>query len=137
MKDNNILMMVDITKATFPWGAELNIPLKGVPENLKDIVNHAIREEKEHYYKKWEKIVRIHNQQWCGEQTVEPYLRIYIPGGKDPNGKFNCSLCVFFTDLKDKVYFYPYIQGDGNNESKKACTPSADGRTKKICRDES
>lgn len=105
MKDNNILMMADITKATFPWGAELNIPLKGVPENLNEIVNHAIKEEKEHYYKKWEKIVRIHNQQWCGEQTVEPYLHIYIPGGEDPHGKINCSLCVFFTDLKDKTLF--------------------------------
>ena len=105
MKDNNILMMVDITKATFPWGAELKIPLKGIPDNLNDIVNHAIKEEKEHYYKRWEKIVRIYNQQWCEEQTVEPYLRIYIPGGEDPHGKFNCSLCVFFTDLKDKTLF--------------------------------
>ena len=87
MKDNNILMMADTAKATFPWGAELNIPLNGIPENLNEIVNHAIQEEKEQYYKKWEKIVRIHNQQWCGEQTVEPYLHIYIPGGKDPHGK--------------------------------------------------
>lgn len=105
MKDNNILMMADTAKATFPWGAELNIPLNGIPENLNEIVNHAIQEEKEQYYKKWEKIVRIHNQQWCGEQTVEPYLHIYIPGGKDPHGKFDYSLCVFFTDLKDKTLF--------------------------------
>ena len=105
MKDNNILMMADATKASFPWGAELKIPLKGIPENLNDIVNHAIEVEKERYYEEWEKIVRLHNQQWCGEQTIEPYLRIYIPGEEDPRGKFNCSLYVFFTDLKDKTLF--------------------------------
>lgn len=103
MKDN-ILMMADTTKATFPWGAELNIPLKSIPGNLTDIVNQAIEEQKEHYCIDWNKTMSRHAQRRSGEQTLEPYLYIYIPSA-DSKGRIKCHLYIFFCDLENKTLF--------------------------------
>lgn len=104
MNNNNILMTADTTKATFPFGAELNIPLKTIPEELTDIENQAIEEQKECYYENWKEILSRHGQRWSGQQIIEPYLYIDVPSA-DSDKKIKCYLCIFFCDLQDKALF--------------------------------